>query len=285
MDKKKISFSWDIHWDCNYRCPYCWWHGRWDELKERNVYPGLDKLIRVWKRISDKYGEGHIEIAGGEPFIYPEFFEFMDELLKYHTAGVMTNLSGDINRIFNVISPGRLHRLKIGASFHPMFTEYEEFLEKILELRKKDMSVGVLYLSYPPQIPKIPYYRKEFADNDINFSVSTFWGVYEGKEYPDSYTEEELKIINPALGNRVGEKFQTKPFSTLGKKCNAGHLYGIIHPDGEVLPCGGGSWRGKNIIIGNIFDEDFILRDKPHICHSEYCPCNEWAFLLVEKDT
>jgi organic radical activating enzyme len=61
----KISFSWDLHWACNYRCPYCWWHGRWDELAPRNRYPGTGNLVNIWKRIYEKYGEVHIEIAGG----------------------------------------------------------------------------------------------------------------------------------------------------------------------------------------------------------------------------
>lgn len=281
---RKISFSWDIHWDCNYRCPYCWWHGRWDDLKYRNKYPGLDKLTEVWKRIYNRYGETHIEIAGGEPVTYPDFYEFLNRLLQYHTVGMMTNLSGSIKDFSNSISENNMKRLKIGASFHPMFADLDEFLKKAVFLRKNDVSIGVLYLSYPPQIQKIPYYKKIFDENDIYFSVSTFWGEYEGKKYPDSYTEEELILIDPALGNRTGEKFQTKPLVTKDRLCNAGHRYGIIHPDGEVLPCGGGSWKGENIIIGNIFDKDFKLLDKPHKCHSEYCPCNEWAFLLIDKN-
>jgi molybdenum cofactor biosynthesis enzyme MoaA len=99
--KNKISFSWDLHWSCNFRCPYCWWHGKWDEFEKRNVYPGFEKLTAVWKRIYDLYGECHLEIAGGEPSIYPEFSEFILEILNYHTVSIMTNLSGNLDKIIN----------------------------------------------------------------------------------------------------------------------------------------------------------------------------------------
>ena len=282
--KNKISFSWDLHWSCNYRCPYCWWHGKWDEFEKRNVYPGLEKLIAVWKRIYDLCGECHLEIAGGEPSIYPQFNEFILEILNYHTVSIMTNLSGNLDKIINDKSEKVRTRFKMGATFHPLFANMEEFLPKAKQIRQNDMSIGVLYLSYPPQIKDIPKYKKLFSDNDIYFSVSTFWGTYNGKNYPDSYTDEEKKIIGIAIGERKDEKFQTEPLITKGKLCNAGYTYALIHPDGEVLPCGGASWKGEQIIIGNIFDPNFKLWDKPRQCPSQNCPCNEWAFLMVKDN-
>ncbi|MHB9154391.1 MAG: radical SAM protein [Endomicrobiales bacterium] len=278
-----ISFSWDLHWACNFRCPYCWWHGRWEELGPRNRYPGLEALTRVWKRIHEKYGEAHIEIAGGEPSIYPGFADFMKELLRYHTVGMMTNLSGDLEPLLAGAPRELLGRLKIGATFHPLFADLDTFIKKAVRIRKTGMSLGILYLAYPPQVKDIPRYKKVFAENDLFFSVSTFWGTYQGRDYPQSYTDEERRIINLELGERKGEKFQTEPLVTQGKLCNAGHTYAIIHPEGEVLRCGGGSWKGENIILGNLFDDSFALWDAPRPCHSQYCPCNEWAFLLVDK--
>lgn len=279
----RISFSWDLHWECNYRCPYCWWHGRWEQLAPRNVYPGTESVVRVWKGIHERYGETHIEIAGGEPSLYPDFPRVLEGLLAYHTVGIMTNLSGDWDTVLRTVPAHLLARLKIGATYHPLFGSLDDFLRLCVIIRKRGMSLGVLYLAYPPQIERIPVLKKLFADNDIYFSVSTFWGTYNGKEYPASYTEQERAIIGGALGERTGEKFQTKPLVTAGRLCHAGHRYGIIHPNGEVLPCGGGSWKGENIIIGNLFDGSFALWDAPRPCFSEHCPCNEWAFLLVDK--
>ena len=281
--KDKIRFSWDLHWKCNYRCPYCWWHGKWNEFSKRNVYPGVEKLIQVWKRIYYLYGECHIEIAGGEPSIYPGFEDFILELLNYHTVQIMTNLSGSFDKLINDKTDKVTKKFKMGATFHPLFAKLDDFLLKAKKIKEAGLSIGILYLSYPPQIKDIPKLKKLFADNDIYYSTSTFWGIYKGKKYPDSYTDVEKKIIGIAIGQRENEKFQTEPLITKGKLCNAGHTYALIHPDGEVLPCGGATREGKQVILGNIFDTNFKLLDKPEPCPSNDCACNEWAFLIVKN--
>ena len=282
MDKLKVSFSWDLHWACNYRCPYCWWHGKWEEYGRRNIYPGTKKVLEIWEDIYKKYGQVHIEIAGGEPSTYPDFAGVISGLLDYHTLGIITNLSSGANELLEKCSDDKLKRLKLGATFHPLFADIEMFLKNVKILKAKGVSVGVLYLAYPEQVHDIPRYKEIFDRNGIHFSVLTFWGEYKNKKYPESYTDEELSIIYPELEKRAGEKFQTKPFITKGKLCNAGFTYAIIHPDGEILRCGGGSWKGENIKLGNLFGK-IELWNEPKPCHSQYCPCNEWAFLLVEK--
>lgn len=283
MTQRKISFSWDVHWACNYRCPYCWWHGRWDELAKRNRYPGAVALSTIWKRIYDRYGEVHIEMLGGEPLLYPGFFGFLEQLLRYHTVGLTTNLSIDIEPLLKTLPDDALARLSLSATFHPLFADLNSFMDNIGKILRRGMRIGVLYLAYPPQVKDIPKYKKLFADAGVTFSVLTFWGKYNDREYPKSYSFDEIQCIDPELGKRGGEKFQITPVMTKNKLCNAGHRYGIIHPDGEVYRCGGGGVHGENVKVGNLFDEGFSLFAEPRPCHSEHCPCNEWAFLLAEK--
>lgn len=282
--KKKITFTWDLHWKCNYRCPYCWWDGKWDEFEKRNIYPGVKQLISVWKRIYDLYGCCHLDIVGGEPSIYPEFEEFVLKILKYHTVSIMTNLSGNFDKLINSKSKDIKTKFKMVATFHPIFSDFSEFLAKAKKIKKSGININIAYLAYPSQIKDIPEYRKIFFnENKFYFSVLTFWGKYNGKQYPDSYTDEENKIIEISIGKRKGEKYQTVPLVTKDKMCNAGHTYVLVHPDGEVLPCGGAGWEGKQTILGNIFDPNFKLLDGPAKCPSQHCPCNEWSFLLVDK--
>jgi len=286
IDNNKVSFTWNLHWDCNYRCPYCWWHGKWDNVKKHNTYPGIDTLISVWKRIYDMYGEVTIHIADAEPSTYPDFSKLVIELLNYHIIKINSNLSGDFEDILNSTSPNITpERLNITATFHPMFTKIEDFLEKVIIIRRKgkNINMSVTYLAYPPQVKDIPKYKEIFDKNNIPFSVLTFWGEYDSKVYPDSYTDEEIAIIDPSIAKRGGEKLQTKPFNPKDKLCNAGHTYGLIHPDGNVLRCGGGSYKGESIIIDNIFNPDFKLLPSAQPCPSEICPCNEWAVLLQDK--
>jgi len=277
----KIKFSWDIHWSCNYRCPYCWWHGRWNDLSKQNYYPGIDKLIQTWMRIYRLYGSVCMDILGGEPFTYPGIFEFLSEITRYHIVIMNTNLSIDANEIVKKLNPNK-DVVSINATFHPLFTKIDDFIENVNILKNNGYFTGISYLAWPPQIDDILVYRDKFAEHDFHLSVLTFWGNYNGKNYPDSYTDKEKEIINLNLGERSDKKFQTKPKITYGRKCNAGHVYATIHPNGKVLRCGGGRWKEEDDFIGNIFDDSFKLLDEAKICSSEYCPCNEWASLLVE---
>ena len=99
-------------------------------MSKISVYPGIEKLIQVWKRIYDLYGECHIEITGGEPSIYPDFEEFILEVLNYHTVQIMTNLYGSFDKLIDDKTDKVRERFKMGATFHPLFAKIEEFLRK-----------------------------------------------------------------------------------------------------------------------------------------------------------
>lgn len=279
---KKIKFTWDIHWDCNYRCPYCWWHNKWDSLKPRNYYPGTKKLVEVWKRIYNLYGSVQIDLVGGEPLSYPDIFGFLAQILQYHSVRITTNLSQDIEPIA-AIPASLLSNLTIQPSFHPIFADLRSFKEKIRKLNEYHIPIPSLnYLAYPPQMPEIPHLREEFGKENIYVAVLRFLGNYNSKQYPESYTEQELSLIgweDPEMKKNNLTINQMHIFKD--KLCNAGHTYGVIHPDGRVQRCGG-SGQSKDIVVGNIFDDDFVMLSGPQPCRSEMCPCYEWKFLLAK---
>lgn len=277
-----IEFSWDIHHTCNYSCPYCWFHDKWDEIKKNNTYPGLKYLLDIWKTIYDKYGCVQIEIAGGEPFTYPEFIEFVSEISKIHKLGITTNLSGDIELFVKKVNRDNVN---IGASLHPLFIDIDTFFRKAALVKESGIMTQVLFLAWPPQIKYILDYKRMFEAVGINFSVLSFWGRYNGKEYPQGYSDDEREILSSVLGTRgeSGEKYQLTPKITKGKLCRAGQTYALIHPNGDVYRCGGGNWKVQHAPFTNLFSKDFHLLSEPLPCDSEQCPCNEWSFLLVDN--
>jgi len=277
-----VRFSWNIIIDCNFKCSYCWFNKKWDEYKNRNIIKTPDELEKVWERIFKLYGKVKIDVLGGEPFLYPNFIEVLNRVSKYHILNVTSNLSFDVHDFIEKVQKDRFYKnMGFAFTFHPFYIDFETFLKKI-EILKDFFKCrfDVIYLAWPPYTKDIPYYKKIFEERGFGFRVLTFWGKYQGKEYPMSYTEEEKKNIGLGLGERSGEKFQTEPFSPYGKLCNAGHTYGVIMPDGEVIRCGGlGGHNSK--YIGNIFRDDFRLWDAPRKCTDKFCPCNEWAEFLV----
>lgn len=277
QNNQQVFFSWDLIYTCNYRCPYCWFDGKWRELAKENIIFGIEKLARYWQRVYDKYGSVHIEIVGGEPFLYPNFKELLKQLSRIHNIGITTNLSCNIDDFINEID---CSRVKIKPTFHPLFGNFDDFIKKMLILNKKQNHNSVFYLAYPPQIKLINHYKKRFAEFGIALEALSFWGEYRNIKYPQGYTEEEKNILNSCMGTREGEKFQLDPKNVKGKPCKAGHISGVIKPDGSVFRCGGTYSKS----IGNIFSDDFKLLDEVMPCESEFCPCNEWALLLTDND-
>ena len=155
---------------------------------------------------------------------------------------------------------------------------FNEFIKKVLYLKQKGFKGGVCYLAYPPQMDKINFYSKEFEKNGIGFALAAFWGIYDGKSYPQSYSEKEKEMMKPYLGDMNRVTYHLEGKKTKGKLCRAGNVYASIKADGKVTRCGPLSHKP----IGNIFDDNFKLFSDPMPCEAEVCPCDEYIW-LVEK--
>ncbi|MBU1998937.1 MAG: radical SAM protein, partial [Candidatus Omnitrophica bacterium] len=271
--KRGIYFTWDIHYKCNFRCPYCWFYEKWIPEGNRNVHLSPQEWVKHWMRIYDKYGQIHIEITGGEPFIYPNFIEIVKQLSKIHTIKITTNMSGDIATFVKEIDPNRVH---LDLNFHPLFADVDDLIKKAILLKKAGFKAGVCYLAYPPQMKQIGGFKRIFEDSGINFALAAFWGEYAGKRYPESYTQQEIDLIRPFLGDIDRITYHLKSESPKGKLCNAGYKYAIVQADGNIVRCG----QLADNFIGSIFKEDFQLFNEPLPCEAEVCPCNEYVNLI-----
>lgn len=279
VTKRKISFTWNIHFACNYRCPYCWFDENWHHLAKFNTIFGVREIARCWNRVYRKYGSAHIDILGGEPFLYPNFVDIIKELSRRHSISVSTNLTTGVKRFIKEVNSANV---RITASFHPIFADTELFIKKVSLFRDSKFDINISYLAYPLHLKLLQYYKKIFDSAGFSIGLNTFWGKYNGMDYPQSYTKEEKELMRPYLGDRSGRSFQVEPKEIKKDSlCRAGQIYAVIQTDGRVQRCGMDSFEGS---LGNIFNKDFKLLDEPLTCNSEHCPCNEWAFLLVEDD-
>lgn len=274
LERKDLYFTWDIHYKCNFRCPYCWFYHGWVEAAKRNIYLSPEEWMVHWKRLYDKYGTVRVEITGGEPFIYPNFVELVKQLSSIHRVKVTTNMSGDIEGFVREIDPEKVF---LDLNFHPLFVpDLDNFIRKTLLLKRAGFKAGVCYLAYPPQMGKIEVFRKRFEKEGINFALAAFWGEYGGKRYPESYTKEEAEFIRPFLGDIDRTVYHLNAESPKGKLCKAGYGYAVIQADGKVIRCG----QLADRVITNFLSEDFHLMDKPEPCEAESCPCNEYINLV-----
>ena len=258
-----IRFTWNMLYDCNYRCSYCFFEGKWDEYKKRNIYLSANQWMEHWNRIYRKYGTCYILITGGEPTIYPNFIELISKLSQIHyPINISSNASGDLGSFVEKIDP---KKVSLSISFQPEFARLDEFLEKLIFLRRHKFDGCINLVAYPPFLNNLEEYRKRFSSQNEQLKVIPFWGSFKGKNYPYDYTQDEKLTIG--IDENWFKKVRKK-----GGLCQAGHRTALIFPDGKVARCG---QIGERFIIGNFLDPDFKLLDMPLPCDSESCPCDE----------
>ncbi|MGE4385219.1 MAG: hypothetical protein AB7E39_05060 [Endomicrobiaceae bacterium] len=106
----RLIVTWTMHYECNYNCAYCY-APRPEYITFKNNpnntarYEKLEKILDSWKFIYDKYGMSRIRIDGGEPSVYPFFYELMSDMSKYHRLQIGTNLSFDANKFCDFTGP------------------------------------------------------------------------------------------------------------------------------------------------------------------------------------
>lgn len=271
----KICIAWDIHYKCNYKCPYCWFYGDLNLSSSSNSNISIKEWVRHWNIFYDKYGSSHIEITGGEPFIYPNFIDLVREISKWHSIRITTNLSVNMDSFLLKVNP---ENVIIISSFHPSFADLESFLRKALLLKERGYGDTVVYVAYPPQFVQIKYYRKIFEENGIMFAITPFCGIYNEALYPAAYNEEEKKTLGQYLRDESKIKYTLNHVSPRGKLCKAGYKFAMLLEGGEVARCG----QLKNKIFANFFDKDFSLLSAPSPCESDFCPCDDHNYIVEE---
>ena len=281
----RVCITWLINNKCNYRCTYC--------LNGFEEPPGFkiltpEEWFSVWEDIYNKYGTVAMQITGGEPTVYPNFFEIMKGISKMHNLELQTNLFWDPKELIENVPPEHVSR--VGGSFHPQYTEFEPFLEKIIRLREAGFKVEINYVAYPPILDEVEKCLNVAKEKEIQFSVISFQGEYLGKRYPENYTDKEkeaLKRLNVSSGEsaeamadwdiqkkKVGD---TEEAEEPLRICRMGQMYTWIKPNGEVLRC-----CKSNLELGNIIEKTFNLLDEAIPCKAKNCIC--WRNMTIGEE-
>lgn len=261
----KINFIWELHRECMFDCTYC----KDKQAGVSPVYLGLEKWGSVWKDIYDDYGSAQITIKGGEPYLYPGFFELSKKITAWHSLKIHTNLPREFLVEKLDIEPGKV---VFCLNFHSRYMDQEEFLGKAGLLKKMGYHAEIHCLAHPIQVEQIPEIDKNFKERGFNLRVNGFWGEYENRNYPGQYTQRELEVLMPYLGDAYRISYNLKGESPKGKLCNSGYRRCMIGVDGAVTRCKS-SPENK---LGNILDGNLKLFDGPLSCDKEFCPYNEF---------
>jgi MoaA/NifB/PqqE/SkfB family radical SAM enzyme len=201
--------SWLLGRFCNYKCSYCWRHGRSDKPDHRPTALVISTLDEIKKQARERgFNSFHFSFSGGEPTLHPGYLEIIEHYCKdventnYQSLHMTTNLSVslDMYKKYAQISKD-LHRVSITASWHPEFAKREPFLEKLLYCMENDIQITVNMVMVPERFDELWEDACFFHNHDINVTLKpqsdpTASYVVEG------YTPDMLKRMREGLPQR-----------------------------------------------------------------------------------
>jgi GT2 family glycosyltransferase/glycosyltransferase involved in cell wall biosynthesis len=256
---------WELLNKCNYRCPYCFSQGKWEEYALNDFRYPDSEWLRFWQKIYAEFGQIHIIVTGGEPFVYPNFSRLIQELSGLHTIGILTNLSWDIKEHIKYLKP---HRIRLHPSFHPFTASVDEFIGKMDIIKDYGWHEGVVIVAYPPLLDKLELFKHKFESSNYGCWINPYIGTYNNVTYPSGYTEAERKHLFAISCNIEFIEYQLSKTQPKGRLCNTGKTYFRMHTNGDISRC-----ASYGHPIGHITDSEIKLRSEALPCESTFCMC------------
>ena len=138
MITNEVNVNWIMLWKCNFRCIYC------DTYLNTNAleYQPFEKIKRVFNKLVEQLQKQnnkiHLTITGGEPSIYPNFFDIVKYFVeKIDSLTICTNLSFDVKKFYDICKDFK-ERINIHPTFHPSCMEIEKFMNNITKINRQE---------------------------------------------------------------------------------------------------------------------------------------------------
>jgi MoaA/NifB/PqqE/SkfB family radical SAM enzyme len=270
LSRYENRLVWNVNQLCNFRCAYCFFSP--EVLGKENEAVGKYSIEHICRSFDETGRQWLVMISGGEPFLYKDLVPLLKLLTRNHHIQLTTNLSRpSVYDFADGIDPSRV--MIICASFHPLERELrgtrsiQDFIDKYLYLKERGFLIVASYVAHPPLFARIreDFERLQAAGVD-DTTILTFRGEYEGKSYPQSYTDEQLKLITELAVDHDLESEISRGLYYRGTPCVAGSKYFQMNPDGSLHRC-------CSILAdhGNLFEGTARFEDGPTPCTVELC--------------
>ena len=263
-----------LHWDvtkrCNLDCEYCFGKITDPSVKVNSI--DIESLMTTIKATGKIF---RISFTGGEPTMVPNFIQAVKAITEKHFVSFNTNLiTKNLLKIIGKVDPKRI--LHIHASLH-----YDEltknnllatFINNFKLLQKNGFNIYAEAVAYPSLNNRVHELESFLKLSEIIFEYAPFYGKFENKIYPESYTKAELKLFNLSdedIGN----------FIQKGEPCIAGYNAAVVFSNGDIYPC-----HQIKEKMGNIYNRINLYDELVH-CSSKKCGCplNIYDDYLFEK--
>lgn len=271
---------------CTGNCDYCIQHLSKDEfIAARSAYNRNmlrpDEWLKFFNGVQ-KWKNQQLGIIGGEPTVYPGFFELINGLEGFSITVTSNLTTPAFKSIPEFVSRlGDLKKVRLNTSFHPEITSVDEFARKIHQLRELGVNVDQIAMVAHP-LSNYKKYNLEFLRRGINLAPQTYLGKYHGNLLPIdkgdfAYDFGEHEITDEAL-YRQGFSYEEKK----NVMCRTQRF--MVAPDGGIYKCHYLMYSRKNP-LGNIKDPELPDPNAYDLCR-EFGFCNPCDFPHASfKDT
>jgi MoaA/NifB/PqqE/SkfB family radical SAM enzyme len=225
-------------------------------------------------------------MSGGEPFLFPNFVRFCEELTKNHYISINTNFSlPNIKDFVKEINPSKV--IGIYAALHILERErlkiqIQDFAKNVVLYQNKGFNIIVYYVLYPPLLNRFSTDFNRLKNMGVKkIAGKTFKGIYNGKLYPDRYTTKERKLITSLKDDyKYNKIYLDGKMFFKGCLCNAGKNFLKIDVDGNTRRCASSSDS-----LGNLYKGTIKIKEEATPCQTNRTLCVSQClkYLLNEK--
>ena len=280
-----IEADWIISSYCNFSCDYCFSYAASpDSLKTlltaETIMRFLDHSDLTWL----------IHLTGGEPFFYPHFVDLCSQITQNHFISINSNLTTDYVRDFaQRINPERVNFVHgaLHLAERERHRQMRRFVKHVNLLQANHFSVFVSSVMTPELFKRFPDDFNTFQSHGITIIPKAMRGIYQGKRYPQAYTERECELFReyslkameaqpnhlvfplgpPLIDLSLDREFIDQPYDFRGKLCDAGKYFVQIRDDGTITRC-----CSYNKILGRVTTSQLDLYDDALPCDTSCCP-------------
>jgi arylsulfatase A-like enzyme/MoaA/NifB/PqqE/SkfB family radical SAM enzyme len=255
------------NFECVYQCSYCFAYKPKDksEYRQHTAREWEEALFSFYR----KYGKCNVILSGGEPFFYNDAVDFVINLTRYHHVQACTNLFMEKDVLKRIAAEANRANLEIPAAFHPEHADMRTFIDKMQVLKEHGIDARASCVLYPQYLDRMEDIKQAFQDASLVIGFYPYIGQYEGRTFPDGYSEEEMAVIRKLpVWHQSSRDSGVQIPRTKGITCYAGVKTVYINPSGEIRRC-----MPVKEVIGNVFDAEISFLKNPEPCPVEICDC------------
>lgn len=298
LDSDLFTVSWLLGRYCNFKCSYCWEHGRSDKVDHRPTDLCLRTIDSIKLQANlNGFNSFHFSLSGGEPTLHPGYFDILDKLAKdkpytnYTSIHMTTNLSKDMKWFEKYVKYAQqFDRASITASYHREYMRDKTlFASKLLFLEEAGVHTTINMVMVPEIFYDLWNVALYFKNKGLNVTLKPQSDPH-ANHVVSGYSDIQLEILHNEMKQEIdniatmqvrmiddegkvwymdqAERFNAFNFNCFkGWICSSGFRSIIIRE-----PCGSikRSYSCIDEPLGNI-RTGFNLFCEPQVCISPSC--------------